>query len=201
MVSGPTSLSSSPMMHYRPDPGEPAVRLSATPNQTAFLVVAQEERNEARLRTRALQNGDDILYTQKSFSLGVSGSGVVYNAGLTTVVSRPHPQDHSSSDKLNSANVGPGVNSASNPNRAENRAERQHIESTPNPANEDAQIDHNLTRANLEKSQVAQNGNPLESLGYNPPADMPAPPENLSTAGFLNVWFGFDRENRAVQPA
>lgn len=96
MVSGPGGINSASFLpqqqiKFRPDPGEPAVRLSAPPSQTAGLVSSQEQRNETRLLLRALSKGDDVLYSKRTFTLGLTGSSPVYNAGLTTLVSREDP--------------------------------------------------------------------------------------------------------------
>jgi len=85
------SYSPPPTIRFTPDPGEPAVDVTATPRQTAFLVTAQEQRNETRLRTRALLRGEDVLYSHRTFTQGNRNGYPVYNAGLTTVVSRDRP--------------------------------------------------------------------------------------------------------------
>lgn len=78
----------SPDINFRPDPGEPAVRLSAPANQTALLVSAQELRNETRLRSRALANGDEVLFSNRTFTPGVEGGDSAIVAGLTSVTFR-----------------------------------------------------------------------------------------------------------------
>ncbi|HQO34659.1 MAG TPA: hypothetical protein PLG59_08365 [bacterium] len=85
------SYSPPPTIRFTPDPGEPAVDVTATPQQTALLVTAQEQRNETRLRTQALLRGEDVLYSHRTFTLGNRNGYPVYNAGLTTVVSRDRP--------------------------------------------------------------------------------------------------------------
>ncbi len=75
----------SPTIHFRPDPGEPAVRLSAPANQTAQLVTGQEQRNETRLRSRALVKGDEVIFSRRSFTPGVEGGDLAVTSGLTTV--------------------------------------------------------------------------------------------------------------------
>lgn len=75
----------SPTIRFRPDPGEPAVRLSAPANQTAQLVTGQEQRNETRLRSRALVKGDEVIFSRRSFTPGVEGGDMAVTSGLTTV--------------------------------------------------------------------------------------------------------------------
>lgn len=86
-VSGFDSLAFQPQQQikFRPDPGEPAVRLSAPPSQTAGLVSAQEQRNETRLRTQALLQGNDVIFSKRTFTLGLGPNSPVFNAGLTTI--------------------------------------------------------------------------------------------------------------------
>lgn len=78
-------------IRFRPDPGEPAVRLAAPPQQTALLVSAQEQRNETRLRSRAILEGNDVVFSNRTFTLGLGPNSPVYNAGLTTVKFREDP--------------------------------------------------------------------------------------------------------------
>ena len=87
------SYSPPPTIRFTPDPGEPAVDVTATPQQTALLVTAQEQRNETRLRTQALLRGEDVLYSHRTFTQGNRNGYPVYNAGLTTVVSRDRPDN------------------------------------------------------------------------------------------------------------
>ena len=75
-------------IRYRPDPGEPAVDVTASPRQSAYLVTAQEQRNETRLRNRAILRGEEVLYSHRTFTQGYQNGKAVYNGGLTTVVSR-----------------------------------------------------------------------------------------------------------------
>ncbi len=91
MVSGPSAVGSTPIINFRPDPGEPAVRLSAREPQTAGLVAGQELRNETRLRLRAIARGDDVLFTNRTFTLGLGQTSPVFQAGLTSVVTRSDP--------------------------------------------------------------------------------------------------------------
>lgn len=77
-----------PIIRFKPDPGEPAVDVTASPRQTAYLVTAQEQRNETRLRNRAILRGEEVLYSHRAFSQTYQDGAVVYTGGLTTVVSR-----------------------------------------------------------------------------------------------------------------
>lgn len=83
-----TSQNGSSTVNFRPDPGEPAVRLSAPANQTALLVTAQELRNETRLRSRAIAQGDEILFTNRTFTQGGAGGDAAVVGGLTSLVFR-----------------------------------------------------------------------------------------------------------------
>ncbi len=76
------------VVRFQPDPGEPAVSVTATPRNTAYLVTAQEQRNETRLRGQALARGEDILYSNRTFTYGYADGSPIYSGGLTTVVSR-----------------------------------------------------------------------------------------------------------------
>jgi hypothetical protein len=86
----PISASSAPpqMIRFKPDPGEPAVDVTASPRQSAYLVTAQEQRNETRLRNRAILRGEQVLYSRRAFNQTYENGSVVYTGGLTTVVSR-----------------------------------------------------------------------------------------------------------------
>lgn len=91
MVDPISSTSVAPrVIRFKPDPGEPAVDVTASPRQTAYLVTAQEQRNETRLRNRVISRGEDILYSYRTFDQTYQDGSVVYTGGLTTVVSREH---------------------------------------------------------------------------------------------------------------
>lgn len=94
---GAASYSDSQIIRYRPDPGEPAVRLAAPANQSALLVTTQEQRNETRLRAQAVVSGDQILFSNRTFTPGLVGGDQAITAGLTTIVTReganlPNPE-------------------------------------------------------------------------------------------------------------
>ena len=89
----PVSASIAPphIIRFKPDPGEPAVDVTASPRQSAYLVTAQEQRNETRLRNRAILRGEQVLYSRRAFNQTYENGSVVYTGGLTTVVSRDRP--------------------------------------------------------------------------------------------------------------
>jgi len=90
MVDPISSAYSPPqVIRFKPDPGEPAVDVTASPRQTAYLVTAQEQRNETRLRNRAILRGEEIIYSRRTFTQTYQDGAVVFTGGLTTVVSRP----------------------------------------------------------------------------------------------------------------
>ncbi len=181
MSSGLTSISNTPVMHYRPDPGEPAVRLSAKEQQTAGLVTLQEQRNETRLRSRAMVRGEDVIYSNRTFSLGVGSVSPTYNGGLTTVVTRTDgngflpntvvqqsASDEKSADPTEEAENKENTDamasdpltelqSAVQPTPEELDEKKQDIES------ENKQIERNLLKAQLEMDRAYQNGNPLQA--------------------------------------
>ncbi|MEW6235954.1 MAG: hypothetical protein AB1656_11245 [Candidatus Omnitrophota bacterium] len=178
MVNGPTAIGSSPQIHYRPDPGEPAVRLSAPPQQTAGLVTAQEQRNETRLRSRAIISGQDILYSKRTFTLSYGDGSPVYNAGLTTVVTRSDANGFLPDNPLQSADAqgnggngqedgenvdaANGVQPASNPQQALQPTEDELNQTKQDLENDDARLARNLARAQLEQGQAMQSGNPIQ---------------------------------------
>lgn len=94
---GATSYNNSQVIRFQPDPGEPAVRLAAPANQSALLVTSQEQRNETRLRSQAVISGDQILFSNRTFTPSVVGGDQAITAGLTTIVTReganqPNPE-------------------------------------------------------------------------------------------------------------
>ena len=174
MVSGPTSIGNSvPIINYKPDPGEPAVRLSAPENRSAYLVINQELRNQNRLRAEALEKGEDIIYSNVSFHVTTGKNGPVFNSGLTTVVSKSKAQKESatytkpvqsgngqSSESTNNTNqtnaLTPNSLSQSKPAEKQLQQQKQKID------NEDARLERNLTEARLTKEQALTTGNPLQ---------------------------------------
>ncbi len=176
MVFGPAGVMTQPMMRFRPDPGEPAVRLTARPHESAGLVTAQEQRNETRLRLQALARGEDIIYSNRTFTLGVSGVSPVYNAGLTTVVSRVDENGFAPDNLQNQAEeedeqqvgqaeeetnnifeaIAPEETDPTQPSEEELQREELDLQ------NEDSRIERNLTRARLEKDQAAADRDPFD---------------------------------------
>jgi predicted ATP-dependent endonuclease of OLD family len=180
MVSGPSPIGSIPILNYTPDPGEPAARLSAPQTQTASLVTSQELRNETRLRRQAVNNGEDIIYSNKSYDLTLGKMSPVYNAGLTTVVSRPDGNGFL-----------PDIQAVITPVQQEEDKPAQALQETENPDednplpthsmdavqkelmpseeeleeekqelnNEDERLQRNLTQAAVEKDQALKTGN------------------------------------------
>lgn len=185
MVSGPSSIGAgidTSRVHYRPDPGEPAARLSAPPSQTALLVTAQEQRNETRLRSRAIVSGEDILYSRVTFDVGVSISSPVYNAGLTTLVTRKdengvlpnrtvqvQPTDEEKEPSLavdeNQEDEEKTQNADESTGTPEenDRSSKQELEQeASNLDTEDSRLNRNLTMANLKQKQALEDGKAIE---------------------------------------
>lgn len=178
MVSGLSPLSSVPVMNYKPDPGEPAVRLSAPQNQSALLVTAQEQRNETRLRHQAMMHGEDILYSKKTFDIGVGQSSPVYNAGLTTVVTKldkngflpdSNPvqtaqtaqtakQQESNKNERNQEFQNPfqSLQQINQPTKEQLEQQEQDIQS------EDKRLSRTMFRTQLEKEQAFSQGNLIQ---------------------------------------
>ena len=181
MVSAPggisQSLSPGQNIRFRPDPGEPAVRLSAPPQQTALLVSYQEQRNETRLRNRAVAEGNDVVFSKRTFTLGVGQGSPVYNGGLTTVYFREDPNGvlpnqnatavQGEKNRITSApeedqaasndNPPASMQEAVRPSPDELKAEAQELD------NEDARLSRNLTGAVLEQNLAMQNGDTIEA--------------------------------------
>ena len=186
MVDGPGGINSlayqpQQQIKFRPDPGEPAVRLSAPPSQTAGLVSLQEQRNEVRLRQRAILEGDDILFSKKTFTLGLGPNSPVFNAGLTTVVSREDPngiapdtqfapissqedlreseeaeaqeEEDEETSALSEEEEEPSPLSAAEEDEDELEDEETELET------EDQRLSRNLSLAQLEQQQALRSGN------------------------------------------
>lgn len=188
MVDGPGGISSlafqpQQQIKFRPDPGEPAVRLSAPPSQTAGLVSAQEQRNEVRLRTQALLKGDDILFTKRTFTLGLGPNSPVFNAGLTTVVSREDAngfapdtqigpvssqeelrasQESESEEEEEDRAIGEEEEGLSSLLQADEEDEEELESEETELQNEDQRLSRNLSLAQLEQQQALQTGNPVQ---------------------------------------
>lgn len=169
MVSGPGPIGRVPTINYRPDPGEPAARLSAPQTQTAGLVTLQEQRNETRLLSRALSAGEDVLYSKRTFTLGVGEQSPVFNAGLTTLISRKDPngflpdrqvelnpqnriqtipEPEEEEDTRTSALADP--EEAVEPTDEELEQDQRELE------NEDSRLDRNLTQARLTQENALE---------------------------------------------
>lgn len=181
MVSGPTSIHSAPIMHFRPDPGEPAARLASPESQSAGLVTLQEQRNETRLRMRAMSQGEDIVYSNRTFSLGIGGSSPTVNGGLTTVVTKPdgngylpdsvfklqapqnqepretEPTTFQQEENQSSQSSAHNIQSAVQSTPEELEQKKQDIDS------ENRQLERNLLRAQLEKDRAYQNNNAVQA--------------------------------------
>ncbi len=177
--------SSSPVINFRPDPGEPAVRLAAPANQSALLVTAQEQRNETRLRSRAVVAGDQIIFSNRTFTPSVVGGDNAITAGLTTMVSRPganqpetgleqqpegppNPIDQAAEDLQKTEEEGQdsgqgqtspleeAQNTPLNPDEDEIDADQQDVE------RERDTVENDLQEAERQESEAAQDGSALE---------------------------------------
>lgn len=178
MVSGPTSIQRTPVMHFRPDPGEPAARLSAPESQSAGLVTLQEQRNETRLRLRAMSQGEDIVFSKRTFSLGLGSSSPTINGGLTTVLTKsdrngylpdtvyrpqapqqnlPNSSEETDEATPDSENASEDIQSATQPSKEELDQQKSDVES------ENRQLERNLLRAQMEKDRAYQNGNAVQA--------------------------------------
>lgn len=160
-------------MHFQPDPGEPAVRLSAKESESAGLVTLQEQRNETRLRLRALSQGEDIVYSQRTFNLGIGQNSATVSSGLTTVVTRTDSNGYLP-DSVVQMEVGDGEHAPVYPapaSRAEAQAAPRNSSSIDQPSEKELnqeeqnleteknQLERNLLRAQFERDQYRQNGN------------------------------------------
>lgn len=191
MVSGPGGVSSlqyqpQQQINFRPDPGEPAVRLSAPPQQTAGLVSSQEQRNETRLLLRALTEGDDVLYSKRTFTLGVGNNSPVFNAGLTTLVSRDDPNgfapDQTISAVASQSELRDSLEAEAESGEEEDETTPLSTEEDTSPLlgaveededeleseeteieNEDQRVERNLSIAQIEQQQAVRNGDPVQA--------------------------------------
>jgi len=180
MVSGPTSISSMPVMHFRPDPGEPAARLAAKEPQSAGLVTLQEQRNVTRLRMRAMSQGEDVIYSNRSFTLGVGALSPTFNGGLTTVVSKPDRNGFLPDTAFlpsTSREEETGEAEESKPEEEENQAAStspENLQSATQPTEEELdqkqqdidaenrQLERNILRAQMEKERAYQTDNEVQ---------------------------------------
>ncbi|MBI1388965.1 MAG: hypothetical protein GC154_11005 [bacterium] len=183
MVSAPSPIGSIPVVNYRPDPGEPAARLNAPQTQTAGLVTIQEQRNETRLRAQALARGEDIIYSNRTFTLGVGNVSPVYVGGLTTVVTQSdsngfapdfQPQPASASDNpINQAQQVQQTDSEKQSKQDQGLAPKD-PEETAEPTKQELQqkkreietdeqrLDRNLTLARLQQRDAIDRGDPAQ---------------------------------------
>lgn len=120
-------LISNPAVGYRLDPDEPGVANPAKASRSAYTVVGQESRNRARLRSKALLEGRQILVLKTEYKVRQAGSFLVPVGGLTTIVTRDRPEKQEAAPLENrpAARAGPS-DSAEDAYRL--RAERQRLE-------------------------------------------------------------------------
>lgn len=179
MVSGPSPISAftpAPTVRFRPDPGEPAATLSAREQQTALLVSNQEQRNETRLRAQAVARGEDVLFSNRTFTIGVGDQSPVFNGGLTTVQTRTDsngfvpdtilaPEDEEEESQLRvgeedeeepAAAFQDALANSTEPSEEELESEEQALD------NEEARLERNLTRATLEQEEALQENDPVQ---------------------------------------
>ena len=173
MVSGPTAISGNSLIQFRPDPGEPAARLKAPETQTALLVTAQEQRNETRLRAQAIARGDDIIFSNRSFTLGVGNLSPIYNGGLTTVTTRSDANGFAP-DNPPAASANEARQTEADPVEEEARALPEDPEDAVQPSEEELQreeitldndqsrLERSLTRAQVEQEQAIQGSDPVQ---------------------------------------
>jgi hypothetical protein len=151
------------------------LRLSAPQHQTALLVTYQEQRNETRLRQNAVRSGEDILYSVKTYDLRVGQASPVYEAGLTTVVTRPDTNGflpdraavarrEGETENPDTKDASPGGESsqAEEASQANQPTEQDLLEEEQILQNEDARLARNLAQAQLEKEQALAQGNVLQ---------------------------------------
>lgn len=175
MVSGPTSVPIQPpasnTIRYRPDPGEPAVKLSAQETDSAILVHAQEQRNETRLRSQAIARGEDILFSRRTFTLGLGQQSPIFNGGLTEVITRTdsngfipdqplvdtegpqrplQPAEEESNRTEQEAEQEEALQSSAEPTLEELEEDEQNLEL------EESRLERNLDRARLEQEEALQ---------------------------------------------
>ncbi|MDP8244959.1 MAG: hypothetical protein P9L94_12810 [Candidatus Hinthialibacter antarcticus] len=173
MVSGPTAVSGNSLIQFRPDPGEPAARLKAPETQTALLVTAQEQRNETRLRSQAIARGDDIVFSNRTFTLGVGNLSPIYNGGLTTVSTRSDANGFAP-DNPPSASANETSQTEDEPVEQDARAIPEDPEEAVQPSeeelqreeqsldNDESRLERNLTRAQVEQEQAIQSADPVQ---------------------------------------
>lgn len=186
MVSGPSSnfsaaFNSTPTINFRPDPGEPAVRLSAREQETAGLVTLQEQRNETRLRSRAIARGDDFIYSNRTFDLQVGQSSPVFSGGLTTVLTRSDPNGSAPDNRFIPTQDNSSLAIQSHDEASETDSEQSTEEENPlepqsleeaneqteeeldaelqNLETEDSRLERNLNQARLEQELALETGN------------------------------------------
>ncbi len=173
MVSGPSAISGNSLIQFRPDPGEPAARLKAPETQTALLVTAQEQRNETRLRAQAVARGDDIVFSNRSFTLGVGNLSPIFNGGLTTVTTRSDPngfrpdiQPTASSNETEPTEDEPVEQEAravpEDPEEATQPSEEELQREELTLDNEESRLERNLTRAQVEQEEAIQSADPVQ---------------------------------------
>ncbi|MBZ0258837.1 CCDC90 family protein [bacterium] len=174
MVSGPSALSGNSLIRYRPDPGEPAARLTAPETQTALLVTSQEQRNETRLRAQAIARGDDVVFSNRTFTLGVGNYSPIYNGGLTTVSTRSDANGFApdsvpvatATDEPSQTEDEPVEEEAravpEDPQEAAEPTEEELQQEQQNLDNEESRLERNLTRAQLEQDQALQSADGVQ---------------------------------------
>jgi len=181
MVIGPVGMQNMPVMYFKPDLGEPAARLAATEAQSAGLVSTQEQRNETRLRMRAMAQGEDVLFTNRTFTLGVGDVSPTINGGLTTVVTRtdsngflpnsvyqpqaPSKDEMQAADESEETQVGFDPLADSSTTQLQNAAQQtdeELEEQEQDLESEDQRLERNITMARMEMERAIQSGNPAQ---------------------------------------
>ena len=82
----------SPVLHFRLDPGEPGVLQSSPAGTSTVRVFGQETRNLTRLKAEAAREGKSVIYADVSLGLRKVGNRVVAASGHTRVITRPRPE-------------------------------------------------------------------------------------------------------------
>ncbi len=163
-------------IRFQPDPGEPAVSVTATPRNTAYLVTAQEQRNETRLRNQALARGEDVLYSYRTFTFGYSNNSPIYSGGLTTVVSRSgkdnsllHPEIQPAAQQQDNQSVGVASEEEEENTHPEsialqdtNKDEQDLQENRQDLRVQRARVTNQKERAENEANRAARQGDPVE---------------------------------------
>jgi hypothetical protein len=168
-----------PVIRFKPDPGEPAVDVTASPRQTAYLVTAQEQRNETRLRNRAVLQGDEILYSRRTFHQTYQNGAVVYTGGLTTVVTRErrgNPLHEATVQRQGSGRQDTGVGAVQGEEESQHSSPMRQIatDATKQTEQELAQykrelsiqrvrVDNRRERAEAQLEQAVQDGDILQT--------------------------------------